>query len=162
MRRWCRRLYTGGAYTTGDLDFVGDIPDAVARVLLETGFRREGRHWVLEEGQVFIEMPGSSLEPDDPPVRLEIGGRSVIAASPESMLVDRLASWQFWRSSVDGVNAYLLWSSQQERMDRKRIAALSRKLEIGKALAKLEGFVARLGGKAPSPEDLEKWAESFP
>ncbi len=37
-------LYTGGAYVTGDLDFVGSTTDSVAERLQEEGFkRRPGR-----------------------------------------------------------------------------------------------------------------------
>ncbi len=155
-------LYTGGACTTGDLDFVGDIPRRVADALRVSGFRKEGRHWILEAGEVFIEMPGSSLEPDEPAVQIQVGGRSVIAASPESMLVDRLSSWQFWRSSVDGVNAYLLWKAQEKRMDGDRIAALARKQSVEKALESLTSFVAEWRGRTPADRDLEVWAARFP
>jgi hypothetical protein len=30
-------LYTGGAYTTGDYDFVGDVPESVGKALEEAG-----------------------------------------------------------------------------------------------------------------------------
>lgn len=155
-------LYTGGAYTTGDLDFVGDIPRPVADKLVGAGFRREGRHWILEPGEVFIELPGTSLESDEPAVQIDVGGISVIAASPESMLVDRLSSWQFWRSSVDGVNAYLLWIAQEKRMDHNRIVALAKKRGVEKSLERLASFTAEFRGRSPADRDLERWAETFP
>ena len=155
-------LYTGGAYTTGDLDFVGEIPRPVANKLIDAGFRKEGRHWIFERGKVFIERPGSSLDFDDPAVQIEVGGKSVVAASPESMLIDRLASWQFWGSSVDGVNAYLLWNTQEKRLDRGRIAVLAKNRGVEKALEKLAELTAGFGGRLPADRELEPWAEKFP
>lgn len=155
-------LYTGGAYTTGDLDFVGEIPRPVANKLIDAGFRKEDRHWIFERGKVFIERPGSSLDFDDPPVQIEVGGKSVVAASPESMLIDRLASWQFWGSSVDGVNAYLLWNTQEKRLDRGRIAVLAKNRGVEKALEKLAELTAGFGGRLPADRELEQWAERFP
>lgn len=37
-------LYSAGAYTTGDFDFIGDVPKDVEARLAGAGFRREGRH----------------------------------------------------------------------------------------------------------------------
>lgn len=68
-------LYTGGAYTTGDLDFVGSVPPVVVKSLTDAGFSRVGRHWIHEIGKVFLEFPGSALEPSPYPVELEFGGR---------------------------------------------------------------------------------------
>ncbi|MEO7793457.1 MAG: hypothetical protein ABIV06_01685 [Thermoanaerobaculia bacterium] len=63
-------LYTGGAYTTADLDFVGSAPAQVAKELKDAGFRKTGRHWAQEEAQVFLEFPESELEPPSEPVEL--------------------------------------------------------------------------------------------
>ena len=54
-------LYTGGAYTTGDLDFAGTVPTAAARTLAAAGFVRHGRHWIHEAGQVYLEFPSAAL-----------------------------------------------------------------------------------------------------
>jgi hypothetical protein len=54
-------LYTRGAYTSGDLDPVGTLSPAARKALVDAGFRRQGRHWVHEEGQVFLEFPSSTL-----------------------------------------------------------------------------------------------------
>jgi hypothetical protein len=45
-------LYTGGAYQTGDLDFVGSVPAKVAAELEEAGFRKQAHHWLHEDGEV--------------------------------------------------------------------------------------------------------------
>ena len=42
-------LYTAGAYTTGDFDFVGDVPPEVKAAFEKAGFKKEGRHWIQHE-----------------------------------------------------------------------------------------------------------------
>jgi hypothetical protein len=57
-------LFTVGAYTTGDIDLVGAVTSSVRAALEVAGFERHGRHWIHEQAQVFIEFPGSALDPD--------------------------------------------------------------------------------------------------
>lgn len=151
-------LYCGGAYQTGDLDFVGHVPPAVARELEESGFRKEGRHWIHEKGQVFIELPGSRLESYERVVEIDVTGGKVLALSPEDILVDRLAAWQFWRSSVDGANAFLLWSCLREELDLNRIHLIASQRGVERALEALLAFIRAAGEKDPSPEKVEAWA----
>lgn len=151
-------LYTGGAYTTGDLDFVGWLPTDVERSLREATFRKEGRHWIHETGQIFIELPGSHLEPGETAVRIRVGSVLVRVISPEAILVDRLAAWQFWHSTIDAVNAFLLWRSLERRLHRRTLIALAKARGVGKALRSLRDFVAKETVRAPIAE-VEKWAE---
>ncbi len=151
-------LYTGGAYTTGDLDFVGRVPPEVARQLEECGFRREGRHWVHDEAKLFIEFPGSALEPDSRVARLEVDGTSVLTLSPEDLILDRLAAWEFWNSTTDGASAFLIWKAQDSRIDRERLKRLVDGRHVERSHGRLRQFVDELGDRACSPEDLERWA----
>lgn len=152
-------LFTGGAYTTGDLDFVGFVPTAVAQRLEAAGFRREGRHWIHQAGMVFIELPGSQLEPQERVVWLRSGRLKVRTISPEDLIVDRLASWQFWGSSVDAVNAYLLFRKQRRRLDLRRLRRLALMGRVERAHRELMSFVRYLGSRRPAGKDLEVWAD---
>lgn len=149
-------LYTGGAYRTADLDFVGFVPDAVAETLEREGFRRVGRHWVHEQGRVFIELPGASLRPGERDALLRRGQVEVRIIGPEELVVDRLAAWQFWRSEQDAVNALLIWRSNV--LDEKRLLRLAKAGEVSASLASLVAFRAELRGREPSAEQLERWA----
>lgn len=155
-------LYTAGAYTTGDLDFVGQVPSGVARALEAAGFHREGRHWIHERGELFVEFPGSHLENDETTAILEIDGLRVLTLSPEDMIVDRLAAWQFWNSSTDGASAFLIWRAQESNLDQRRLDSLAHRRKLGKALARLRGFSKDLLERDPSSEELEKWASQRP
>ena len=155
-------LYTGGAYRTGDLDFAGSLSREAEAELDRAGFRREGRHWIHEEGQLFLEFPSAGLAPGETTARLEVGGSSVVAIGLEELIVDRLAAWQFWRSSVDGVNAYLLYRTRRSDLDRSRLASLAEKATVTPALTALEELVARHGKNEPTSDELREWAGREP
>lgn len=152
-------LLTGGAYTTGDLDFVGRVPKQVERKLESAGFERKGRHWVHEAGRVFVEFPGDQLPPGEESIELEIAGRRLRILAPEAILVDRLAAWEFWQSSTDGANAYLVLRAVGNRLDRRKLEQLARAREVDKALNSLRAFARRFPDSDPAPEELARWAE---
>jgi len=150
-------LYTRGAYTTGDLDFVGRVTPAVARALRASGFERRGRHWVHQAAEVFLELPAERLEPAAKPVRLEVGTSTVLAAAPEALLADRLAAWKFWRSTVDAANALRLLQSVGEGMNRRLAARLARALEVEDERRRLVRLARRLAGRPPTSEEFTRW-----
>lgn len=150
-------LYTGGAYTTGDLDFVGSVSPNVAKRLAEAGFQKRGRHWAREAGRVFLELPGRSLEPASDPVRLRRAGRDLLVIGPEALLADRLAAWKYWGSTIDAANAFLLLRALGERMDGRLAARLARSLEVDDERVRLTRFARRLAGRAPSMDELLRW-----
>jgi hypothetical protein len=154
-------LYTGGAYTTGDLDFVGDVPDSVAKALAKAGFERKGRHWIRDEGEIYLEFPGSAIQQYEKTSLLDVGGTRVVTLSAEDMIIDRLAAWQFWRSTTDGASAFLIRRSQKDRLDRRRLRDLAGRRKVRRALERLESFVGEEGTSA-SAEQVERWAGELP
>ena len=128
-------LLTGGAYTTGDLDFAGSVPESVASKLAAAGFEKKGRHWIHSQGQIFLEFPSDQLEP-----------------------VDRLAAWQFWNSTTDAANAFLILRATGDQLDKTKLRRLVAKREVSQAWKRLRSF-DRLSQKTdPTPEELEEWA----
>jgi hypothetical protein len=155
-------LYTLGAYTTGDIDLVGAVPAEVADALASAGFERQGRHWILEPAQVFIEFPGSSLGPDEDAGWLEVEGSRVRIISIEDLLVDRLGAWEYWRSSVDGANAFLLWQAQRQRIDVQRLERRVNQAGWPRAWRSLVQFAGRWENSQPPLEEVEAWANQGP
>jgi hypothetical protein len=155
-------LYTAGAYCTGDLDFAGTVPPAVARFLGGCGFRRSGRHWVHEQGEVFLELPVASLLPREQAIELAAFDRPVLVVSPEDLLVDRLAAWQHWRSPQDGANAFLLWRALRRRVARERLWCRAAEAGTEPALARLIAFGEQHGRCDPPSEALARWAREVP
>lgn len=155
-------LYTTGAYTTGDVDLVGHVSPVVARALEKAGFERHGRHWIHETAQEFVEFPGSSLDPAEVARWLQLGGQRVRIISVEDLLVDRLGAWEYWRSSIDGANAYLLWKAQRARIDGARLGARVAQAGWTRAYRSLIRFADQWEQVEPTLEQVEEWAVTGP
>lgn len=150
-------LYTAGAYATGDLDFVGDVPPEVAAELARSGFARRGRHWVHEKGRVFFEFPGVRLEPESEPVRLRRGGATLRIIRAEALLADRLAAWKFWRSEIDLLNALRLLQARRDRLDRREVLRCARLLDVEDAWRRLRSWHRTLGRRWPTEAKIASW-----
>ena len=155
-------LYTEGAYTTGDIDLVGEVTAPVQRALDSAGFTRHGRHWIHDATQTFLEFPGESLGSHEEAGWLEVRGRRVWVVSIEDLLVDRLGAWEYWASSVDAVNAWALWRAHRNRIDRDRLEARVEEAGWSRAWRALQDAGARWATRDPSPEELEQWAVAGP
>ena len=155
-------ILTGGAYTTGDLDFVGFVPAAVGRDLIMNGFKKTGRHWIHERAQIFLEFPGDALNPEERAVRREVFGHEIVVVSVEDLLVDRLGAWAHWKSGVDGANAYQLYRACREEVDEDRLTQRARESGFEAALDALQSFDEEWSDSEPDPESLERWANDGP
>lgn len=150
-------LYTAGAYTTGDLDFAGEVTPRVARRLHEAGFDKEGRSWRLGD-DVFLELPSSSLDPGARAMRLVVGDRSVLVLGVEELLLDRLAAWKHWGSEIDATNALLLCTQHRRRIDDDRLRRLAVEAGIEDSLASLLDVIH--GRETlPPQQEIERWAK---
>jgi DNA-binding XRE family transcriptional regulator len=160
-------LFTGGGYTTGDLDFVGEVPDAVARRLSDAGFKRKGRHWIHHEGQVFLEFPGDSLEADEEVIALEVAGQRIRVLAPElptGLERRRPRSYLEWKTlrrwgklpSWEGIPpGYLLRGLREEAGWTQY--ALARRLECSQqAIAQAERWETN-----PTVKFIRTWADAL-
>jgi len=155
-------VLTGGAYTTGDLDFVGIVPASVRRRLEAVGFQKHGRHWIHEEGQIFLEFPGETLTPGETATQHRAFGYDVVVVSVEDLLVDRLGAWAYWESGVDGANAFLLYRICRNEIDQKRLTRRAREAGFEQALDALRAFDHAWADRDPQAQDLETWANTGP
>ena len=149
-------LYSGGGYRTGDLDFVGTVSKDAAKRLEENGFERRGRHWVREQGEVFVEFPSEELAVGEASVEIELDGTTILAISPEDLVVDRLAAWQFWDSEQDAVNAFLV--ARSTKLDTRRLRRNAGRRQVLRSLEALTSFLQRYSSVDPTPEEIEQWA----
>ena len=155
-------ILTGGAYTTGDLDFVGFVPPFVRDILEENGFKRSGRHWIHEVAEIFLEFPGEALDPKEKAIRYEAFGHDLVLISLEDLLVDRLGAWAHWKSGVDGANAFLLFRLCRSEIDQDRLTRRAREAGFELALNALREFDRVWAESDPDPESLEVWANDGP
>jgi len=155
-------ILTGGAYTTGDFDFVGHVPASVQRILKNSGFVKAGRHWIHEEAEIFLEFPGVALGPEEKATRLKAYGFDLVLVSIEDLLVDRLGSWAYWKSGVDGANAFLLLRTCRNKIDNERLRQRSRETGFEPPLEALLAFDREWATAEPNPTTLEQWANAGP
>jgi hypothetical protein len=155
-------ILTGGAYTTGDLDFVGFVPPPVREILEQNGFKRSGRHWIHEDGEIFLEFPAEALDPKEKAIRHEAFGHDLVLISLEDLLVDRLGGWAHWKSGVDGANAFLLFRICRSEIDENRLTRRAREAGFERALNVLRKFDRVWAESDPDPESLEVWANNGP
>ncbi len=75
-----------------DIDLVGHISPADEERIRMAGFRRVGRHWVLERGDaaVAVEIPGTELLGEEPPESVAVDGGRVLIISVTDLMMDRL------------------------------------------------------------------------
>ncbi len=95
-------FYTAGGYSTGDIDIVAPS-EPVDEVLRKWNFRKEGRHWISEELDIFIEAPSSSLEEEayERVSEVEIDDLKVYIIGIEDLIIDRLNAYIHWKSLDD-------------------------------------------------------------
>jgi hypothetical protein len=155
-------ILTGGAYTTGDFDFVGFVPASVRRKLEASGFRKTGRHWIHEQAEIFLEFPGKALGAEERAVLRKAFGYEVVVVSVEDLLVDRLGAWAYWKSGVDGANAFIVLRTCRDEIDHDRLAQRAHQAGFEGALAALRAFDTEWSDCDPDPEALETWANNGP
>ena len=151
-------LYTGGAYTTVDLDFVGHVPPLTSRALVEVGFEKHGKNWIHEGAQLFLEFPSSSLGGDEREAILTVDRFRIQIVSPEDLLVDRLAAWKYWESPIDGVNSFLLYRAQYDFLDEEHLENRSKTEDVVDVLAAVRTLYQKFPGDLPVEKVLEKWS----
>ena len=113
-------VYTGGVYSSGDIDLVYPFREHIRETLLSTGlFRQEGRLFISDELEIFLEIPGDKLWGDENRVlTLELGGGlKVRVIGIEDIIIDRLCACQHWDSRMDCELAELLLERYREELD---------------------------------------------
>ena len=135
---------------------------AEAGVRLERlGFVRQGRFWVLPGRHVFLEAPGSELEPS--PEGFEAietrSGRSVRIQSADELLLQRLMEFAGTGSSSSFQQC--LWLLGSEGIDQERLDRRARAEEMSAALAALRSTVESFErtGRLPAPWELKDLAK---
>ncbi|MDQ7823908.1 MAG: UbiD family decarboxylase [Candidatus Eremiobacteraeota bacterium] len=144
-------FYSTGGYATGDVDLVYADPGSLGVLLNGWGFRKEGRHWISEELDLFIEIPGFALagEERDRVTIVEVEGLQVALIGIEDLIVDRLNAFVHWKSTDDGYWAEELLFMYGDNIDRAYLERRCVEEHTAAALGELCGEVARLKHENP-------------
>jgi hypothetical protein len=71
-------------FFTYDIDVVMEVPEQLASTLAALGFTRtsDGRHWTLDDTEVFLEAPSARLDDDTVVTEVELpSGRTATVLS---------------------------------------------------------------------------------
>lgn len=99
----CVAIWSDGAYTSKDLDFVeqGVVPRReIRRVMVDMGFSEENRYFTHPDTEFYVEFPSGPLAVGDQPVqdvalrKLPTGTLRLL--TPTDCVKDRLSAWFHW------------------------------------------------------------------
>jgi hypothetical protein len=99
-------FYTSGGYATMDVDMLCETSiSEINSVLIPLGFKREGKYWILEDGDlnIAIEVPSGPLAGDwDKITKVETKqGLNAYFIGIEDIIIDRLNRYKHWREYSD-------------------------------------------------------------
>jgi len=151
-------FYTQGGYTTADIDMIAPGGPALFEKMAEMGFERMGKDFVDEKNKIYIEFPGRVLGPTERDRRILIGERYLRIISIEDLIVDRLCSFKYWKSAIDGLNGLKLLEVGPEDED----LLLSRAKEEGvlDALELVKKVQEEIIRKRVSPREANRLLET--
>ncbi len=140
-------IYSFGHYTSGDIDLVGSR-EVVKDVLLLSGyFREEGRFFVSDELELFVEVPDDSLAGSYDKIRVikvpEIEGE-VYVIGIEDLIIDRLLACVVWKSEEDCRMTEYLLSKYKDEID---LSYLKNRAQQERVSSKLESILKKEKGK---------------
>jgi len=104
-------FYTGGAYSTGDIDLVAPEGKDTAVIMVALGFDKRGKNWVNEELKMFVEFPNRVLRSGESFLLVDVDGVMVRVVTPEDLVIERLKAFKLYGATVDAVNAILIMDS---------------------------------------------------
>ncbi len=133
-------FYTLGTYATADIDLVSPGYEIIDKLLKSWGFEKLGRHWLLSEIDLEVEIPASSLGEDEESkiLEVEVERLKVYLIGIEDLIIDRLNAYVHWKSLEDGEWAEQLIKLHFSKIDWSYLESRALKEETLKALKKLK------------------------
>ena len=119
-------VYTGGAFTTGDIDISTTDTRSTEALLSKLGFSKEGMVWVSTRLGLAVHLvasyPGRTLRTRI----IEVDDYAVSVVGVEDLVVDRLAAAKFWKSERDAEQAKALLGVFRDSIDYKYLEQLAK------------------------------------
>ncbi len=123
-------FYTRDWYATGDIDLAvtKDKRKIIDEAMKELGFSSEGRMWVREDLNLYIETPGDILDINiDKATKVETDAGYAYIIGLEELIIDRIAAALHWKSQSDKEQAIRMASIYYENIDWQYVRNLSKK-----------------------------------
>lgn len=114
-------FWTRDEYHPTDLDLCVWLRPTDERRLRDAGFRREGRHWVIDSIPVAVEIPDSQIDGDLARTHLEhVSGGAARIIGLDDLYLDRLrqATMQEGVEGVEFHSTFAVMAARYEDLDR--------------------------------------------
>ena len=90
-------IYTGGRFTTGDIDLVVSDREKAIRLLKRLGFKPQGRVWINEKLDMVVDVLSGPLTGSKERTRVfRIDDTQVHLPAVEDLIIERLVSAKYW------------------------------------------------------------------
>jgi len=128
--------YTGGQFTTGDVDITTTDSKTTEEFLKSLGFRNVSMIWLNEQLGVAIQIVGDSLAGSFEKTRtIQTGPYNVKVIGVEDLIVDRLSHAKLWNSSGDLEKAKVLYANFERQIDESYLKETAAKRGVKDFLA---------------------------
>ncbi len=143
----CVEIYSRGDYTSYDLDLINRYNETffkIKDVMLNLGFKEEGKYFIHEDTKYFIEFPSGPLGVGDEPVnkidKIDTKYGTLKLLTPTDCVKDRLAAYFHWDDEQSLTQA--VWVASKNDIDIDNIKKWSIKEQ---SLEKFNKFINTLG-----------------
>ena len=109
--------YTGGVFTTGDIDITTTDTKETEALLEKLGFVREGMIWVSVRLGMAVHLVASYPRRSVRHRTFEVDGYLVKVVGVEDLVIDRLCAAKFWNSERDAEQAKALLDVFRDSID---------------------------------------------
>ena len=128
----CVEIYSRGDYTSYDIDLINRYNDTFFKIksaMESLGFKEEGKYFVYDDTQFYIEFPSGPLGVGDAPVNKieEITTKygTLKLLTPTDCIKDRLAAYYHWDDEQSLTQA--IWVAQKNEINLDEIKQWSQK-----------------------------------
>jgi hypothetical protein len=109
-------VFSGGNYSTVDIDLVFPDNSQVDALLIPEGFARKGRYWENTDLDLIVECPGSVFLHKKDEIELD-DGKKFLITSLEEIIIDRLNACVHWQSRSDCEIVEVLLATKVKNID---------------------------------------------
>jgi hypothetical protein len=130
--------YTDGGYATQDADLLTPDKAPLAELLIEWGFKLEGRVYWHPDLAIVVDLIDGRVSGDPArTVELDIEGLNVNMAPVEEVVIDRLSAGVHWHSDEDMQWARAVCRANRQDIDWEYLQQRAREAQVSEALAAL-------------------------
>ena len=137
--------YTGGVFTTGDIDITTTDTKGTEELLSKLGFAREGMIWISTRLGLAVHLVSSYPRRSLRFRTIEVEGFAVKIVGVEDLIIDRLAVAKFWKSERDAEQAKALLNVFRDSIDRAYLDGLAKDESVYDFLARARRRTSRTG-----------------